>query len=58
MITVAMIGKVRRMHFRQKKTVREIPRATSPSCDTVCKFLRVQQIDESRYCRSNFNLDL
>ena len=49
---MAMIGKVRRMHFRQKKTVREIARATSLSRNTVRKYLRVEQVDEPRYRRS------
>jgi response regulator of citrate/malate metabolism len=39
---MAMIGKVRRMHFRQSKTVREIARATSLSRNTVRKYLRVE----------------
>jgi transposase len=49
---MAMIGKVRRMHFRHKKTVREIARATSLSRNTVRKYLRVQQVDEPRYRRT------
>ena len=32
---MAMIGKVKRMHFRQKKSVREIVRLTSLSRNTV-----------------------
>jgi transcriptional regulator with XRE-family HTH domain len=35
MITMAMIGKVKRMYFRQKKSVREIVRLTSLSRNTV-----------------------
>ena len=38
---MAMIGKVRRMWFRQKKSLREISRATSLSRNTVRKYLRV-----------------
>jgi len=46
---MAMIGKVRRMHFRQNKTVREIARATSQSRNTVRKYLRVQQVEQPKY---------
>lgn len=49
---MAMIGKVRRMHFREKKTVREIARATSLSRNTVRKYLRVEQVEEPRYRRT------
>src|SRR5436190_15921860 len=49
---MAMIGKVRRMHFRQSKTVREIARATSLSRNTVRKYLRVEQVDEPTYRRT------
>jgi transposase len=49
---MAMIGKVRRMHFRQSKTVREIARATSLSRNTVRKYLRVEQVDEPKYRRT------
>jgi transposase len=48
---MAMIGKVRRMHHRQKKSVREIARATSLSRNTVRKYLRVEQLDEPKYER-------
>ena len=48
---MAMIGKVRRMHFRQKKTVREIARATSLSRNTVRKCLREQEAAEPKYRR-------
>ena len=37
---MAMIGKVLRMHHREKKSVREIVRATSLSRNTVRKYLR------------------
>jgi transposase len=49
---MAMIGKVRRMHFRQSKTVREIARATSLSRNTVRKYLRVEQVGEPTYRRT------
>ena len=49
---MAMIGKVRRMHFRQSKTVREIARATSLSRNTVRRYLRIEQVDEPTYRRT------
>jgi transposase len=51
-ITMAMIGKVRRMHLREKKTVREIARATSLSRNTVRKYLRLEKVEEPRYGRT------
>ena len=48
---MAMIGKVRRMHFRENKTVREIARATSLSRNTVRKYLRIEQVEQPRYER-------
>jgi len=48
---MAMIGKVRRMHFREKKSVREIVRATSLSRNTVRKYLRVEKVEEPQYRR-------
>ena len=48
---MAMIGKVRRMRFRQSKSVREIARATSLSRNTVRKYLRVEQVEEPKYQR-------
>lgn len=38
---MAMIGKILRMHHRDKKSVREIVRATSLSRNTVRKYLRM-----------------
>ena len=38
---MAMIGKVRRLHYRQHKSVREIARITSLSRNTVRKWLKV-----------------
>ena len=49
---MAMIGKIRRMHHRQKKSVREIARATSLSRNTVRKYLRVEQAEEPQYERA------
>ena len=51
MITMALIGKVRRMHFRDKKAVREIARATSLSRNTVRKYLRKGEVTEPKYRR-------
>jgi transposase len=50
---MAMIGKIRRMHFRQSKSVREIARATSLSRNTVRKYLRAEQVDEPQYRRAS-----
>jgi transposase len=49
---MAMIDKVRRMHHRQKKSVREIARATSLSRNTVRKYLRAEQVEEAKYRRA------
>jgi transposase len=49
---MAMIGKVKRMYFRQKKSVREIVRLTSLSRNTVRKWLKAPVLDEPRYRRS------
>jgi len=46
-----MIGKVRRMHRRDKKTKREIARATGLSRNTVAKWLEQAQPLEPRYRR-------
>jgi transposase-like protein len=37
---MAMIGKIRRMYFREKKSVREISRLTSLSRNTIDKWLK------------------
>ena len=49
---MAMIGKVRRMYFREKKSVREIVRLTSLSRNTVRKWLKTPVLEEPRYRRS------
>jgi transposase len=49
---MAMIGKVKRMHFREKKSVREIVRLTSLSRNTVRKWLKAAVLEEPRYRRS------
>lgn len=48
---MAMIGKVLRMHHREKKSVREIVRATSLSRNTVRKYLRTPVEQPPRYRR-------
>ena len=48
---MVMIGKVRRMRHRQKKSVREIARITSLSRNTVRKWLRAPMQGEPKYRR-------
>ena len=45
---MAMIGKVLRMHRRDKKSVREIALATSLARNTVRKYLRTDRVEELR----------
>ena len=47
-----MIGKVRRMHHRDKKSVREISRVTGLSRNTVSKWLQVPELDRPKYRRA------
>ena len=49
---MAMIGKVKRMHFREKKSVREIVRLTSLSRNTVRKWLKAPVLEEPKYRRN------
>ena len=48
---MAMIGKVRRMYHRQKKSVREISRITSLSRNTIRKWLEAPLDGEPKYQR-------
>ncbi|NTV97187.1 MAG: IS21 family transposase [Thiobacillus sp.] len=48
---MAMIGKVRRMYHRQKKSVREISRITSLSRNTISKWLEAPLDGEPKYRR-------
>ena len=48
---MAMIGKVRRLHYRQLKSVREIARITSLSRNTVRKWLKAPVTAEPKYRR-------
>lgn len=58
MITMEMIGKVLRMHVREKKSVREIVRATSLSRNTVRKYLRVGEVKQAKYRRGAVSMKL
>ena len=51
MITMVMIGKVLRMHHREKKSVREIAKATSLARNTVRKYLRRGKAEQPLYRR-------
>jgi len=48
---MAMIGKIRRMYFREKKSVREISRLTSLSRNTIDKWLKAPGDGEPKYQR-------
>ena len=48
---MAMIGKIRRMYFREKKSVREISRLTSLSRNTIDKWLKAPGDVEPKYRR-------
>jgi transposase len=48
-----MIGKVRRMHRRDKKSVREIARATGLSRNTVAKWLQAPVQERAKYRRTS-----
>jgi hypothetical protein len=48
---MAMIGKVLRMHRREKKSVHEIVKATSLSRNTVRKYLRIGKAEAPKYRR-------
>ena len=50
---MAMIGTVLRMHHREKKSVREIVRATSLSRNTVRKYLRTDKAEPPQYRRGS-----
>jgi transposase len=51
-ITMFMVGKIRRMHFRDGKSVREIVRRTGLSRNTVRTWLRAPAQKEPRYRRT------
>ena len=51
MITMAMMGKIRRMYFRDKLSVSEIARRTSLARNTIKRWLRAPRGVEPRYQR-------
>jgi transposase len=46
---MAMMGKIRSMHFRQGKSISEIARLTSLSRNTIKKWLKAPQGAEPKY---------
>jgi transposase len=50
-ITMALVGKIRSMHFRQGKSISEIARLTSLSRNTIKKWLKAPQGVEPKYRR-------
>ena len=55
---MAMIGKIRRMHLRQGKSVREIVRLTSLSRNTIKKWLQTPQGATPKYRRCDVSTKL
>jgi hypothetical protein len=55
---MAMIAKVLRLHRREKKSVREIVKATSLSRNTVRKYLREGKAEEPKYRRQVVSMKL
>jgi transposase len=51
MIPMTMMGEVRRMFYRQNKSVREIARLTSLSRNTISKCLNMEVQDKPKYQR-------
>ena len=49
MITVGMLAKIRRMHLRDKLSIREIARSTNLSRNTIRKWLKDSQMSEPHY---------
>ncbi len=49
---MAMVGKIRRLHHRQHKSVREIARLTSLSRNTIRKYLKGELASEPKYRRA------
>ena len=53
MITMEMIGKIRRMFFRDKKSLHEIAKRTRLSRNTIRKWIRnTEEVAEPAYQRS------
>jgi transposase len=55
---MVMIGKVLRMHHREKKSVREIVKATSLARNTVRKYLRIGRAEAPKYRRPKVAMKL
>lgn len=51
MITMSMIGKIRRLYFREKLSISEIARRTSLSRNTIKKWLASDPATEPKYRR-------
>lgn len=53
MITIDMVGKVRRMRMRDKLSISEIAKTTRLSCNTIKKWLKEPGDVEPKYQRSS-----
>ena len=53
MITVGMLAKIRRMHLRDRLSIREVARRTGLSRNTVREWLRKPQVVEPCYMPSS-----
>jgi transposase len=58
MITMDMVGKIRRLHSRGKKSEREIARITGLSRNTIAKWLKGSVVDAPRYRRGPVSVKL
>ncbi len=58
MITMDMVGKIRRLHSRGKKSEREIARITGLSRNTIAKWLKGSVADAPRYRRAPVSVKL
>ena len=58
MITMAMLGKIRGMYYRDGKTISEISRLTSLSRNTTKKWLKAPQGSEPKYRRGEVSKKL
>lgn len=47
MIDMDLLSVIRRWHFRQGTSIREIRRRTGPSRNTICKYLRSDTVEPS-----------
>ena len=57
MITVGILAKIRRMHIRDKLSIREIARRTNLSRNTVRQWLREPAMTEPKYYSGPRNPD-